>query len=101
MFVPYDLQQENYTPLLWLFEGATSYYDDLMLVRSGLINEENWLQLLSTTLNSVLAGNGHTKQSVAQSSFDAWVKYYRAMKIPRMRWSVITPRGLWWRWRSI
>lgn len=77
VFVPYDLQQENYTPLLWLFEGATSYYDDLMLVRSGLINEENWLQLLSTTLNSVLAGNGHTKQSVAESSFDAWVKYYR------------------------
>ncbi len=76
-FSPYDLQAESYTSLLWLFEGATSYYDDLMLLRSGVIDEENYLKLLSQTINRVLQGSGRHKQSVADSSFDAWTKYYR------------------------
>ncbi|MES2295717.1 MAG: PDZ domain-containing protein [Pseudomonadota bacterium] len=76
-FAPYDLQVENYTPLLWLFEGFTSYYDDLMLVRSGLIDEPAYLKMLGKTIASVLRGSGRTKQSVADSSFDAWGKYYR------------------------
>ncbi|SNT32620.1 Predicted metalloprotease, contains C-terminal PDZ domain [Noviherbaspirillum humi] len=76
-FAPYDLQNEVYTPLLWLFEGFTSYYDDLMLVRSGLIGEQDYLKLLSKAINGVLRGSGRTKQSVAESSFDAWTKYYR------------------------
>ncbi|MEN9865890.1 MAG: hypothetical protein RL748_1480 [Pseudomonadota bacterium] len=77
VFAPYDLQQENHTPLLWLFEGFTSYYDDLMLVRSGVIDEPAYFTLLGKTINMVLQGNGRTKQSVADSSFDAWIKYYR------------------------
>ncbi len=77
VFAPYDLQVENYTPLLWLFEGFTSYYDDLMLVRSGIISEATYLKLLGKTVGSVLRGSGRTKQSVAESSFDAWSKYYR------------------------
>ncbi|MDB5776991.1 MAG: peptidase [Herbaspirillum sp.] len=77
VFAPYDLQVENYTPLLWLFEGATSYYDDLMLVRSGRIDADAYLKMLAKTVNGVLRGSGRTKQSVAESSFDAWVKYYR------------------------
>lgn len=76
-FAPYDLASENYTSLLWLFEGFTSYYDDLMLVRSGVIDEPAYLKLVSKTVNSVLRGSGRHKQSVAESSFDAWVKYYR------------------------
>jgi predicted metalloprotease with PDZ domain len=60
-----------------LFEGFTSYYDDLMLVRSGVIDEPAYLKLVSKTVNSVLRGSGRHKQSVAESSFDAWVKYYR------------------------
>ena len=76
-FAPYDLNSETYTPLLWLFEGFTSYYDDLMLVRSGLIDEQQYCKLVAKTANSVLRGSGRTKQSVAESSFDAWVKYYR------------------------
>ena len=76
-FAPYDLQAETYTPLLWLFEGFTSYYDDLMLVRSGIIDEAAYLKLLGKTIGSVLRGSGRTKQSVAESSFDAWGKYYR------------------------
>jgi predicted metalloprotease with PDZ domain len=77
VFAPYDLQVENYTPLLWLFEGFTSYYDDLMLVRAGIIKEATWFKLLGKTIGSVLRGSGRTKQSVADSSFDAWSKYYR------------------------
>ncbi|WP_322404508.1 M61 family metallopeptidase [Massilia luteola] len=77
VFAPYDLQVENYTPLLWLFEGFTSYYDDLMLVRSGIISEATYFKLLGKTVASVLRGTGRTKQSIAESSFDAWSKYYR------------------------
>jgi predicted metalloprotease with PDZ domain len=77
VFAPYDLQVENYTPLLWLFEGFTSYYDDLMLVRSGIISEATYFKLLGKTVANVLRGTGRTKQSVAESSFDAWSKYYR------------------------
>jgi predicted metalloprotease with PDZ domain len=76
-FAPYDLQAETYTPLLWLFEGFTSYYDDLLLVRSGLLDEATYLKLQAKTIGSVLRGSGRTKQSVAESSFDAWGKYYR------------------------
>lgn len=76
-FAPYDLSQENYTSLLWLFEGFTSYYDDLMLVRSGAITEADYYALMGKTLGSVLRGSGRLKQSVAESSFDAWIKYYR------------------------
>lgn len=77
VFAPYDLRTEAYTSLLWLFEGFTSYYDDLMLVRSGVIDEAAYLKLVAKTVNSVARGNGRAKQSVAESSFDAWTKYYR------------------------
>lgn len=76
-FAPYDLRTEGYTSLLWLFEGFTSYYDDLMLVRSGAIDETAYFKLVAKAINGVLRGSGRSKQSVAESSFDAWVKYYR------------------------
>ncbi|GGX23368.1 M61 family metallopeptidase [Undibacterium macrobrachii] len=76
-FAQYDLSQENYTSLLWLFEGFTSYYDDLFLRRSGLIDEATYLNLIAKTVNTVQRGSGRKKQSVADSSFDAWTKYYR------------------------
>jgi len=76
-FAPYDLTRENYTELLWLFEGFTSYYDDLMLVRSGVIDHADYFQLLGKTIGAVSRGSGRLKQSVAESSFDAWIKYYR------------------------
>jgi predicted metalloprotease with PDZ domain len=76
-FVPYDLTQENYTRLLWAFEGFTSYYDDLMLVRSGLLTEPQYLETLAKTFTTVLQRTSRLKQSVADSSFDAWIKYYR------------------------
>jgi predicted metalloprotease with PDZ domain len=76
-FVPYDLTQENYSRLLWAFEGFTSYYDDLMLVRSGLLTERQYLETLAKTFTTVLQRTGRLKQSIADSSFDAWIKYYR------------------------
>jgi len=76
-FVPYDLERENYTPLLWLFEGFTSYYDDLGLRRAGLITSDQYLAELATTITTTLQRSGRRKQSLAESSFDAWIKYYR------------------------
>ena len=76
-FTPYDLSRENYTRLLWAFEGITSYYDDLALVRCGLLTPAQYLSALARTMTAVERGSGRTKQSVAESSFDAWVKYYR------------------------
>ena len=76
VFQPYDLQARNHTQLLWLFEGFTSYYDDLQLIRSEVISLDVYLERLSKTINLVLSTSGRLKQSVAQSSFDAWTKYY-------------------------
>ena len=77
-FAHLDYTRENYTELLWFFEGFTSYYDDLFLVRSGLIDTARYLKLVSRTISGVLALPGRKVQSVAQSSFDTWVKYYRS-----------------------
>jgi predicted metalloprotease with PDZ domain len=76
-FTPYDLDRENYTTLLWAFEGFTSYYDDLALLRSGVISEKDWLELTAKNIDNVLRGPGRLNQSLAESSFDAWSKYYR------------------------
>lgn len=76
-FTPYDLNQEGYTRLLWAFEGITSYYDDLSLVRCGLIDEKRYLGLLAETISGVERGAGRLKQTLEQSSFEAWTKYYR------------------------
>jgi predicted metalloprotease with PDZ domain len=76
-FTPYDLDHESHTTLLWAFEGITSYYDDLMLVRAGLISRDAYLELLSKTMTQVQRGSARLKQSVAESSFDAWTKFYR------------------------
>ncbi|MCC6534967.1 MAG: M61 family metallopeptidase [Burkholderiales bacterium] len=76
-FTPYDLARENYTRLLWAFEGITSYYDDLALARSGLMSRQQYLRCLARTMTAVERGSGRRKQSVSESSFDAWIKYYR------------------------
>ncbi len=76
-FTHYDYGAENYTQLLWFFEGFTSYYDDLLLRRAGLIDDATYVKLLNKTINQVLQTPGREVQAVAQASFDAWVKYYR------------------------
>jgi predicted metalloprotease with PDZ domain len=76
-FESYRYDQENYTSLLWFFEGFTSYYDDLLLRRAGLLDNAAYLKLLNKTINQVMQTPGRLVQSVAEASFDAWVKYYR------------------------
>lgn len=76
-FASYDYARENYTGLLWFFEGFTSYYDDLLLRRAGRIDDATYLRLVNKTINQVAQTPGRLVQSVAQASFDAWVKYYR------------------------
>ncbi|MDQ3059474.1 MAG: peptidase M61 [Pseudomonadota bacterium] len=76
-FESYQYERENYTELLWFFEGFTSYYDDLLLRRAGLLDNAAYLKLLTKTVNQVLQAPGRLVQSVAQASLDAWVKFYR------------------------
>ena len=77
-FLPYDYTQENYTELLWFFEGFTSYYDDLFLLRCGLIDAARYVKLVGRAMNGVRQSPGQHVQSVAEASFDAWIKYYRS-----------------------
>ena len=76
-FVPYDLGRENHTTLLWAFEGFTSYYDDLALLRCGLITPADWLELSAKTISKVYCAPGRLRQTLAEASFDAWSKFYR------------------------
>ena len=76
-FNPYNLDTENYTSLLWWFEGITSYYDDLMLYRAGIINKNEYLQIILDNINNVYKYDGVNQQSLANSSLTSWTKYYR------------------------
>lgn len=72
-----DLSAETYTELLWAFEGITSYYDELALLRSGCLSLAEYLDLLAPTVTRVMRGSGRTRQSIAESSFDAWTRFYK------------------------
>lgn len=74
---PFNYDEENYTSLLWVMEGFTSYYDELLLVRAGYYTKEEYLRKLQGTLNYVEGSVGSRVQPVAHSSYDAWIKGYR------------------------
>jgi predicted metalloprotease with PDZ domain len=76
-FVEQGLEREVHTRLLWWFEGVTSYYDDLALVRSGVITPSAYLTLLAGVITRVTRNPGRLRQSVAESSFDAWTRFYK------------------------
>lgn len=76
--VPYDYQRENYTDLLWVAEGTTSYYDDVTLVRAGLLEPDRYLAQMSSTISRERGRPGYSVQSLADSSFDAWIKYNKS-----------------------
>jgi len=76
-FTPYDLSGENYTTLLWAFEGITSYYDDLFLARAGLIKPSRYLCLLGESFTRNFQTPGRRLQTLAEASFDTWIKHYR------------------------
>jgi predicted metalloprotease with PDZ domain len=74
---PFDYQSENYTRSLWISEGATSYFDNLNCLRAGVMTRQQWLDALATDLTRYLDTPGRHAQSVAESSFDAWIRLYR------------------------
>ncbi len=74
---PFDYRSENYTRLLWFVEGVTSYYDELLLVRAGLMRPERYLDKLADKILAQQGLPGRQVQSLEESSFDAWVKFYR------------------------
>jgi len=74
---PFNYEKENYTSLLWIMEGFTSYYDELLLLRSDFYNRDLYLNKLVSTITRVENQPGNKVLSVAQSSLDAWVKLYR------------------------
>jgi predicted metalloprotease with PDZ domain len=76
-FMPYRLDRRNHTRLLWVFEGITSYYQELLLLRSGLFGTAVFLQRMGELLTRVYRLPGRFKQSLADSSFDAWDVLYR------------------------
>ena len=76
-FTPFDLHTENYTRLLWFFEGMTSYYDDLVLRRCGLIDDDTYFKLVAKNITRIQRNGGRLVQTVTDSSFDAWHKFYK------------------------
>lgn len=76
-FAPYDLLRENHTKLLWVFEGFTSYYDELMMWRADVMDQKTFLARQADTLNLVMRNGGRYKQSTAESSFDTWTRFYK------------------------
>lgn len=78
VFLNANFNQETYTTLLWVFEGFTSYVDDFMLQKSGVISQASYLKLLAEQINRYFHTHGRALQSVAESSFDAWIKLYRS-----------------------
>ena len=77
VFMENGLEHEVHTRLLWAFEGITSYYDDLALVRSGCIDASSYLELLAQAITRVQSNPGRLIQTLAESSFDAWTKFYK------------------------
>lgn len=74
---PFDYAHENYTRQLWLAEGVTSYYDNLIMCRAGLLTPQRYLDVLAEDITSVQRTPGRHLQSLAEASFDAWIRYYR------------------------
>ncbi|MDB4480805.1 PDZ domain-containing protein [bacterium] len=75
--VTYDYENEVYTDSLWIAEGITSYYEDLALLRAGLLSRSEFLSRLSGDVEGVQRTGGRKLQSLKDSSYDAWIKYYR------------------------
>ncbi len=75
---PYDYQHENYTDLLWVAEGTTSYYDDVTLVRAELLDADKYLAQMARTISRERRRPGSGVQSLAESSYDAWIKFNRS-----------------------
>lgn len=76
-FWRYDYERENYTEFLWLIEGWTAYYDDLVCVRAGLMSRADYCEAVAKNINGMLAAPGRLRLSLRESSYDAWIRLYR------------------------
>lgn len=76
-FIESDLSQEAYTRDLWHYEGATSYYDDLFLLRAGILDAPAYLDVLAETATRLERSPGRHLHTLADASFDTWIKYYQ------------------------
>jgi len=74
---PFDYTKENYTKVLWVAEGITDYYADLVLRRAGLISQADYFSATARSIQSLQNTPGRLEQTVEESSFDSWIKYYR------------------------
>ena len=76
-FWRYDYENENYTRLLWLIEGWTAYFDDLLTLRAGLSRRDEYLGTLAENLDRMRSSPGRFVLSLEESSHDAWIRLYR------------------------
>ncbi|MGQ8363871.1 M61 family metallopeptidase [Glaciecola sp. 1036] len=76
-FITPDLSQEVYTRQLWIYEGFTSFYDDVALARTKVISPQEYAKILGTNITRLLRNPGRQLQSVTESSFYAWTKFYK------------------------
>ncbi len=76
-FVPYDLKSETYTKSLWICEGVTSYYDELLVLRAGIITRDQYLIRLGEEISRYLESPGRLEQSLEESSLTTWTRFYR------------------------
>lgn len=74
---PFDYNKENYTSLLWVIEGITSYYDDYFTYLAGVESREEYLEIVAKNISGVVNRPGDRVQSLSEASFDTWIKYYR------------------------
>jgi predicted metalloprotease with PDZ domain len=74
---PFDYTGENYTRLLWVAEGITSYYENILLRRAGMISDKEYLTTIANAIRGLQNTPGRLEQSIEEASFDAWIKYYR------------------------
>ncbi len=74
---PYDFSKENYSEEWWLAEGGTSFFDELILLRAGFGDDDEYVRGLGRDIEQDRQRPGNAKQSVTESSFDAWVKFWK------------------------
>ncbi|MGH9903412.1 MAG: M61 family metallopeptidase, partial [Pyrinomonadaceae bacterium] len=74
---PFDYTGENYTRLLWVAEGTTSYYENILVRRAGLMTDKDYLGIIARSFQDLQNTPGRLEMSIEEASFDAWIKYYR------------------------
>lgn len=72
---PFDYDQENFTPMLWVSEGFTMHYETELLLRSGIITEQEALAKLSGFIRRIETKEGHRHMSLRQSAYDIWLNF--------------------------